>query len=125
MHDESERRLSVVAHASALLGLVVPLGQLLGPYLAWLMFPARVARARQQAADAFNFQLAMVALVAALLAALLWLRGGWWYFVLFVPNLFAFGMALLGASRASQGRVFHYPFGVPVLRSVSRPPRED
>lgn len=114
--DESERRLSVIAHASALLGLILPLGQMLGPYLTWLLAPTR-SRARQQAAEAFDFQLNMVVLVLALVAALLWLRGGWWFFILFVPNLYAFGMALRAATRASRGEDTSYPTAFRVLGS--------
>lgn len=115
--DEAERRLSVLAHASALLGLIFPLGQLLGPYLTQLLLPARAALARRHVVESLNFQLNMVVVVLLLLAALLWARGGWWY----VPNLYACGMALWGATRASRGRPVRYPFVVRVICLPERP----
>jgi uncharacterized Tic20 family protein len=120
---ESERRLSVVAHASALLGLILPFGQLLGPYLTRLLAPPEAARVREQTAEALNFQLNMVAVVLLLIVTLLWLRGGWAWFALFLPNLYAFGMALWGASRASRGDAVRYPFVLRVIRPDGREPR--
>lgn len=124
--DESVRRFSVLAHASCLLGLVLPLGQLLGPYLTKLLAPPDAEGVRQQAAEALNFQLNMVLLLVSLIGLLLWLHAGWWWFILFVPNLYAFGMAIWGATRASDGQVVRYPFVLRILpstRRVHRPAR--
>jgi uncharacterized protein len=119
---ESERRWCVLAHASALLGLILPLGQILGPYLTSLLIPERSEGARQQAAEALDFQLAMVVLLGVLVALLLWLRAGWWFLVLFLPNLYAFGMAIRGATRASRGQPFRYPLALRLLRSTDTGP---
>lgn len=119
---ESERRWCVLAHASALLGLILPLGQLLGPYLTSLLIPQRAERARQQAAEAFDFQLVVVVLLGVLVALLLWLHAGWWFLILFLPNLYAFGMAIRGATRASRGEAFRYPWAPRLLRSSSTLP---
>jgi uncharacterized Tic20 family protein len=119
---ESERRFSVVAHASALLGLILPLGQILGPYLTRLLMPAHASLAHAHAAESLNFQLNVSLVFVLLLAALLWFRGGWWYFTLFVPNLYAFTMALWGANRASRGCPVRYPFVVRVIDPPDQPP---
>ena len=113
---ESERRVAVLAHASALLGLIVPLGQLLGPYLVYLLAPSRAHQARQQAAASFNFQLVMVVAMAGLCAGLLLVGAGWWWLTVTLPSLYAFGMALSRASRASRGEAARYPFAARVLR---------
>ena len=123
--EESARRFSVLAHASALLGLILPLGQLLGPYLTSLLIPPHAERARQHAVEALNFQLNMVVLVMVLVAVLLWLRAGWWFLILLIPNLYAFGMAVWGATKASRGYLFRYPWVLRLLPAsrFSRDPR--
>ena len=83
--DESERRLSVLAHAAALMGLLLPTGQLLGPYLVFLLSPSDATGVRRHAIEALNFQLNMLAIVTVLLALLLWARAGWGFFALFIP----------------------------------------
>lgn len=113
---ETERRFAVLAHASALLGLVLPLGQVLGPYLVYLLAPIDARQARRQAAAAFNFQLVMAVSVAVLCGALLLLHAGWWWLTVTLPNLYAFAMALSRAARASRGEAAAYPFAAPVLR---------
>lgn len=123
--DESDRRFAVWAHASALVGLVLPFGQLLGPYVTSLLLPAHASRARRAAAESLNFQLQMVALVLALVVLLLAGRAGWGWFVLFVPNLYAFGMALRAATLESRGQAYRYPFVLhllPSLRPEAAPP---
>lgn len=113
--DESVRRLCVLAHASALLGLILPLGQILGPYLVKLLAPPHPHEARRQAVEALNFQLNMLVLLLSLIGLFLLAEAGWWWLAIFVPNLYAFGMALFAASRASRGRSFRYPLIVRIL----------
>lgn len=118
---EAERRFLVFAHASALLGLLLPLGHLLGPYLVYLLAPPDAVRVRRQAADSMDFQLNVFVLLMSLLAFLLWVQGGWWFFVLFVPNLFGFGMAVAGATKAARGGDPRYPIAFRVLgRAAAR-----
>jgi uncharacterized Tic20 family protein len=68
--------------------------------------------------ESVNFQLDVLAVLLSAIALSLLVRTGWRWFLLLVPNLSAFGMAIFGAARASQGRVFRYPF---VLRLSSSP----
>jgi uncharacterized Tic20 family protein len=65
------------------------------------------------ASEALNFQIQIA--VALLVGLLLWLAGGLWFFVLFVPNLYALGMALWAAARASDSRRVRYPFTIRLL----------
>jgi uncharacterized Tic20 family protein len=113
---ESERRFAVMAHASALLGLVLPLGQILGPYLVYLLAPLDAHEARRHAAASFNFQLVVVVAVAVLCGAFLWLHAGWGWLTLLLPNLLGVAMALSRATRASRDEDARYPFAIRLLR---------
>ena len=67
------------------------------------------------ASEALKFQIQIAVVVALPVGLLLWLDGGLWFFVLFVPNLYALGMALWAAARASDSRRVMYPFTIRLL----------
>jgi uncharacterized Tic20 family protein len=107
--DDRDRRLCVAAHASALAGLILPLGQILGPYLLLLHLPRDAAAPARAARQAIDFQLTVVLTVLLMVAVLVAVRGGYFYYLLFLPNLFGFGTAIWAATRASHERPVRYP----------------
>ena len=114
----TERTVSILAHLSALIAAVVSAGWLsiVGPLLVYLVYKDRSPIARQAAAGAFNFNLAVwlliivgwVCLFTVVLfpiAIILWVIAG-------VAALFCH---IRGAIRASNGEPYSYPFSIPVL----------
>lgn len=114
--NETERRLCVLAHASALTGLFVPLGQVLGPFLVSLLAPREAPTARAHAIAALNFQLNMLGILFALIGLCLLISAAWLWLLVALPNLMAYGMAVAGAARAAEGREAGYPALVQVVR---------
>ncbi|MEO7235059.1 MAG: DUF4870 domain-containing protein [Lapillicoccus sp.] len=114
----TERTVSILAHLSALIAAVVSVGWLsiLGPLVVYLVYKDRSPIARQAAAGAFNFNLAVwlliivgwVCLFTVVLfpiAIILWVIAG-------IAALFCH---IKGAIRASNGEPYSYPFSIPVL----------
>ncbi|MEP6632337.1 MAG: DUF4870 domain-containing protein [Lapillicoccus sp.] len=114
----TERTVSILAHLSALIAAVVSVGWLsiLGPLVVYLVYKDRSPIARQAAAGAFNFNLAVwlliivgwVCLFTVVLfpiAIILWVIAG-------IAALFCH---IKGAIRASNGESYSYPFSIPVL----------
>ncbi len=114
----TERTVAIIAHLSALIAAVVSVGWLsiLGPLVVYLVYKDRSPIARQAAAGAFNFNLAVwlliilgwVCLFTVVLfpiAIVLWVIAG-------VAALFCH---IRGAMRASNGEPYSYPFSIPVL----------
>ena len=114
----TERTVAIIAHLSALIAAVVSVGWLsiLGPLVVYLVYKDRSPIARQAAAGAFNFNLAVwlliilgwVCLFTVVLfpiAIILWVIAG-------VAALFCH---IRGAMRASNGEPYSYPFSIPVL----------
>jgi uncharacterized protein len=114
----TERTVSIFAHLSALIAAVVSAGWLsiVGPLLVYLIYKDRSPIARQAAAGAFNFNLAVWLLIVI----------GWicLFTVILIPVavvvwLIAVVAALWchvkGAIRASNGEPYSYPFSIPVL----------
>ncbi len=113
--EESVRRLCILAHAAALLGLIVPLGQLLGPYLVLLLAPRGDPQVREHVLESLNLQLSVIGVVLALALLMLLAGVGAAFLLLFIPSLYGLGMTLWGATQASHGRRVRYPLIVRLL----------
>jgi uncharacterized Tic20 family protein len=113
-----ERTASILAHLSALIAAVVSAGWLsiIGPLVVWAIYKDRSPLARQAAAGAFNFNLAIWAAVIV----------GWicFFTIILIPVaillwLVALVTALVchiqGAVRASHDEPYSYPFQIRVL----------
>jgi uncharacterized protein len=111
---ESERTWGMLAHLSALVGLVIPLlGNVLGPLVVSIVRSDQSAFVAAHAKEALNFNISVT--LAAVLCALLML-----VFVGFLLGSALFiawlVMTLIAAIKASEGVAYRYPFS---LRLVS------
>jgi uncharacterized Tic20 family protein len=111
---ENERTWGMLAHLSALVGLVIPLiGNVLGPLVVSIARSDQSAFVAAHAKEALNFNISVT--LAALLCTLLML-----VFVGFLLGSALFiawlVMTLVAAIKASEGAAYRYPFS---LRLVS------
>ncbi|GAB3447468.1 DUF4870 domain-containing protein [Phycicoccus ginsengisoli] len=113
-----ERTVAILAHLSALIAAVVSAGWLsiIGPLIVWAIYKDRSPLARQAAAGAFNFNLAIWAafivgwicfftIVLIPVAIIIWL----------VAAVAGLVCHILGAVRANNGETYNYPFQIRVL----------
>jgi len=110
---ENERTWGMLAHLSALMGLVFPLiGNILGPLFVSLARGDRSPFVAAHAKEALNFNITitLAAVVSALL--MLVLIGFLLLCALFIVWLV---MTLLAAIRASEGGPYRYPFALRFL----------
>ncbi len=111
---ENERTWGMLAHLSALAGLVIPLiGNVLGPLLVSIARSDQSAFVAAHAKEALNFNISVT--LAALVCTLLMLVfiGFLLGSALFIAWLV---MTLIAAIKASEGAAYRYPFS---LRLVS------
>ncbi len=116
--SESERVVSIFAHLSAIIAAIVSVGWLsiLGPLIVYVVYKDRSPLVRSAAAGAFNFNLAVWAMIVL----------GW--ICVFTVVLLPIGIILwviagvaglvchvLGAVRANNGQPYRYPFSIRVL----------
>jgi len=111
---ESERTWGMLAHLSALAGLVVPLiGIVLGPLAVWLTRRDESEFVAGQAKEALNFNISvLLGAVACMLLALVFVG------FLLGTALFIFWlvMTLVAAIKASEGQVYRYPFSLRLVK---------
>jgi uncharacterized Tic20 family protein len=108
-----ERTWGMIAHLSAFLGLVVPLGNVIGPLLVWLMRRDQSAFVGNQAKEALNFNLSV--LIGAILCGLLVL-----VFIGFLLGLVLFiswlALTIIAGIKASEGIHYRYPVSLRLVK---------
>ena len=111
---ENERTWGMLAHLSALVGLVIPLiGNVLGPLLVSIARSDQSAFVAAHAKEALNFNISVT--LAAVLCALLMLVfiGILLGSALFIAWLV---MTLIAAIKASEGGAYRYPFSLRLVK---------
>jgi uncharacterized Tic20 family protein len=111
---ENERTWGMLAHLSALVGLLFPLvGNILGPLLVWLTRRDSSAFIAAHAKEALNFNITVtLAGVVCLFLALIFI-GLLLGTALFIAWLV---MTLVAAIRASEGVPYHYPLSLRLVK---------
>jgi len=102
-----ERQWAMFAHLSALLGLVIPFGNLLGPLVIWLMKKETMPFVDQQGKEALNFQITVS--IAMLVAAILIIVVIGFVLMLLV-GVAAIVLTIMAAIKANEGVSYRYPF---------------
>jgi len=104
--NQDECNLAMLCHPIALVGLVIPLGNLLGPLIVWLLKRDQSHFVDMHGKEALNFNISMALafLVSSILTAIF--IG---FVLMFVVGIFWFVLALVAASRASAGASYTYP----------------
>ena len=105
--DPQERKWAQLAHASALLGIMVPLLNIFGPLAVWLMKKDTLPQAAEQAREALNFNIT-VTLVAVVCLVLMLIAIG--FFLLVVLGIAWVALTIVAIVAAGSGRPYRYPF---------------
>jgi uncharacterized protein len=104
----------MLAHLSALAGLIMPLlGIVIGPLVVWLARRDESSFVAEHAREALNFNISV--LIGAVVCGLLML-----VFVGFLLGTALFiawlVMTLVAAIKASEGEIYHYPFSLRLVK---------
>ncbi|NUT90140.1 DUF4870 domain-containing protein [Pseudomonas corrugata] len=105
--DREARQWAMFCHLSALSGLVIPFGTLIGPLVLWQVKRESDPFVDAQGKEALNFQITVA--IASLISLLL---------MVVVIGFFLFGLIAIGALvltiiggiKANEGQPYRYPF---------------
>ena len=108
-----ERQWAMFAHLSALSGLIIPFGSIIGPLVIWLIKKDTMPFVNDQGKEALNFNITMA--IAAIVCSLLMLV---LIGFLLLPALVILWLVfvIIGTIKANEGTAYRYPF---TLRLVS------
>lgn len=111
---ENERTWGMLAHLSALVGLVLPMiGIVLGPLAVWLARRDDSAFVAAHAREALNFNITVVIAAVICMMLMLVFIGFLLGTALFVVWLV---LTLIAAIKASEGATYRYPFAIRFIR---------
>ena len=111
---ENERTWGMLAHLSALAGLVMPLiGIVLGPLVVWLARRDESEFVAAHAKEALNFNISVLLGALACVLLMLVFIGFLLGTALFVAWLV---MMLIAAIKASEGQSYRYPFSLRLVK---------
>jgi uncharacterized Tic20 family protein len=112
MPSAEERQWAMFAHLSALAGLLVPFGSIIGPLVIWLIKKDTMAFVNDQGKEALNFNIT-VAIAAVVCWVLCFILIGILLFAALAIVWLVF--VIIAAIKANEGTLYRYPF---VLRLV-------
>ena len=111
---ETERTWGMLAHLSALAGLVVPLaGIVLGPLIVWVARRDESEFVAEHAKQALNFNITVLLGALACMLLMLVFIGFLLGTALFIAWLV---MTLIAAIKASEGHPYRYPFALRLVK---------
>lgn len=108
-----ERQWALFAHLSALAGLLIPFGNILGPLIVWQIKKNEMPFVDDQGKEALNFQITVLIAVVVCLVLSVLLIGLLLLPVVAVADLV---LTIVAAIKANQGETYRYPF---TLRLIS------
>lgn len=121
MNPSEEKTWAILAHLSAPIATLVSVGTLnfVGPLIIWAIYKDRSPKVRHASAGAFNFNLSLWILYAALFLVTILTLGVGLLITLPVGLVVWIGsmvLHIMAAVKASNGEVYTYPLQIPVLK---------
>lgn len=111
--SQDDRNLGMLCHLIALIGFLIPLGNILGPLVIWLIKKDQSSFVDVEGKEALNFNIT-VALAGFVSFLLMTVVIG---FVLIVMvAIFWVVMAIVAASKASSGEHYRYPLTIRLIQ---------
>jgi uncharacterized Tic20 family protein len=111
--DKDERMWGMLCHLSALSGLIIPFGNLIGPLVVYSLKKDEYTFVADQGKESLNFQISILIYLMISGIAVLLLVGI--FFLLFVPFI-AIILTVLAGVRANDGEYYRYPFCIRFIK---------
>ncbi len=113
LSDDQIRNWGMWCHLSALAGLVIPFGNVIGPLVIWLVQRDKSPFIDDQGKEAINFQLSLLIYTAVCFLAILILVG---LLLLLALSFGALALTIIASIQARQGVAYRYPLIIRFIR---------
>jgi uncharacterized Tic20 family protein len=107
------RTWGMFCHLAALLGLVGPLLNILGPFVVWLLKKNEYTFVEEQGKESMNFQISMT-LLTLLAALLIVIKIG--FLLLFAIGIVNIVFVIIASVKTSNGESYQYPFKIRFIK---------
>ena len=111
--NAEEKQWGMFAHLASLAGIIIPLGNLLGPLIVWLVKKDTMPFVADQGKEALNFNITVF--IAAFVSGILTLVliG---FLLLIVVGIAWLVLTVLAALAANKGEAYRYPFTLRLIK---------
>ncbi len=112
--DQQNRTWAMLCHLSALAGLIIPVGNIIGPLVVWLMKKDEMPIVNEYGKESLNFQISMsiymigLGIVAGILSFIV--VGVFLFPLIGIIALADLVLVILASVDANKGIAYHYPF---------------
>jgi uncharacterized protein len=108
-----QRQWAMFAHLSALVGFVIPFGNVIGPLVIWLIKKDTMPLVDDQGKESLNFQITVTIAAIICMALIVVLIG--------IPLLLAVGLValvltIIAGIKANEGVSYRYPFALRLIK---------
>lgn len=110
--NNEERTMSMLCHLSALAGLIIPFGFLLGPLVVWLIKKDQYPEVNRQGKDALNFQISMF-IYMMISGILVLIAVG--LILLVILGILNLVIVIIAAVKSNNGERFDYPLSLRII----------
>ena len=111
--NKEARTWGMVAHLSSLAGIIIPLGNFIGPLVVWLIKKDEMPFVNDQGKESLNFQIT-VTIAAVIAAATICIGVG--FILLPIVAIAAIVFAIIAAIKANEGVAYRYPFTLRLIK---------
>lgn len=111
---KEEQNWAMYCHLSALVGFIIPLGNVLGPLVVWLMKKDTMPQVEIHGKEALNFQITvLLALIVSLVLTVVLIG----FLLLPVVGLAALVLTIMAAIKVSNGQLdYRYPIALRLIK---------
>lgn len=113
IYSESERNWGMFCHLSALSGLFIPMGGILGPLIFWLVRKEESDWVNRNGKASLNFQLSMLLYFVLCIPLFILLIGFLFLAVLIVLDIIC---VVLASVKSANEQTFNYPLSIPFFQ---------
>jgi uncharacterized Tic20 family protein len=111
---QEQKTWGMIAHLSALIGFLIPFGNVLGPLVVWLIKKDTMPFVDDQGKEALNFNITVAIVVAGLMIVgtvlLVILIGFLFYILAGIIGIAALVFMIIGGIKANEGVAYRYPY---------------
>jgi len=112
--SKEEQNWAMFCHLAALSGFVIPLGNVLGPLIVWLIKKDTMPLVDQHGKESLNFQITvLLAFIVCIILAFVLIG----FLLMFIVGLGALVLTILAAVKVSNGQFdYKYPFTIRLIK---------
>lgn len=111
--NQDEKNIAMILHGASFAGYMIPMGNILGPLIVWLMKRDEMPFVNACGKNCLNFKISLLiyALISGVLAFI-----GIGFLLLAAIGLLDIVVTIIAIVKASEGKVYQYPLTIKFLK---------